>query len=117
MLPLSIYEILDSKVLSLWMPMHPFPNHVFLSKLLHNFEYLGTKRVKIRRKGKEEIDDQKKKKGQTNTKHPEETPERPFLMFLILPFFPLSLQVLLLFNKHLSSIFTMETQCTDESVS
>lgn len=61
--------------------------------------------------------EKKKKKGQTNTKHPEETPEWPFLMFLILPFFPLSLQVLLLFNKHLSSIFTMETQCTDESIS
>ena len=98
------------------MPTHPFPNHFFLSKLLRNFEYLGTKGVKIR-KGKEEIDDQKKKNGQTNTKHPEETPEWPFLMFLILPFFPLILQALLLFNKHLSSIFTMETQCTDESVS
>ena len=58
---LSIYCLLDSKVLSLWMPTHPFPNHFFLSKLLRNFEYLATKGVKIRRKGKEEIDDPKKK--------------------------------------------------------
>lgn len=72
-----------------------FSQHFFLSRL-RNFEYLGTQRVKIRRKGKEKGIDRKKKKGQTNTKHPEETPEWPFLMFLILPFFPLSLQVLLL---------------------
>ena len=92
----------------------PLSQHLFLSKL-QNFEYLGTKRVKRRRKGKEEIDDQKKQKQQwtgCNTKHPEGTPGAfPCVSdSSLLPSNPSGSPSL---NKHLSRIFTMETQSTD----